>query len=86
MDFWLYPGALVSVNGPTKVTMISASPGEYPPPGATVIPPQSSLPPSVAIARMAEQAIAEQGEETKRAVAAATSHAPWEVTFQEKLA
>jgi hypothetical protein len=43
VDFWLYPGAYVNVNMPTKVTMVPVAPGEVPPPGVTVIPPQSSV-------------------------------------------
>lgn len=92
MDFWLYPGAYVNVNMPTKVTMIPAAPGEVPTAGMTVIPPQSPLPPSVSLIRAAEAANAEvqqQAVQANQAVQAAQAVdaavvPPWEVTFTEK--
>ena len=92
MDFWLYPGAYVNVNAPTKVTMTPAAPGEVPPAGVTVIPPQSPLPVHAALARAAEAqaAIVEQGIAANQAIQAASQAAPvdptppWEVTFTEK--
>ncbi len=84
MDFWLYPGAYVHVNAPTKVTMVPAAPGEIPPPGATVIPPQSPLPVQAAIARAveAQAEISAQATAANQAVQAAVP--PWEVTFTER--
>ncbi len=94
MDFWLFPGALVSVNAPTKVTMVAAAPGEVPPAGAMVIPTQSALPPPVALMRQMESA--RESLQTKAAEVAAMAQslqlpsepktAPWEVTFTEKKA
>ncbi len=90
MDFWLYPGAYVNVSAPTKVTMTPAAPGEVPPAGVTVIPPQSPLPIHAALARAAEaQAeISAQAAAANQAVQAATQAVepppPWEVTFTEK--
>ncbi len=90
MEFWLNPGALVSVNALTKVTMTPAAAGETPPPGATIIPPMSPL---TAMAQQTNAAMAANTEvATQAAIAAqaaqeAVSTAlakPWEVTFREK--
>lgn len=93
MDLWLNPGALLSVNSLTKVTMIQAAPGETPPPGATVIPPMT---PMAAMAHQAMRAAmaantevavnaAVAAQEAQEETSAATApHPPWEVTFREK--
>ncbi len=44
MNFWVYPGVYVSVDVPMKITMTPVMPGEVPPAGTTIIPPQTSSP------------------------------------------
>ncbi len=91
MDFWMRPGVAVQVNALTKVTMLAALPGEEPPPGAMVVPPDSALPPHVAMIRQAaehaSEAIAKQAAVANQAVKAASAEVPnpppWSVTFTE---
>ncbi len=61
MEFWFYPGALVSVNALTKVTMTPAAPNEVPPAGATVIPQQPPLTQAVRAGAIADLEVVRQG-------------------------
>ncbi len=88
MDFWLNPGVNIQVNSLTKVTMVPAAPGETPPAGAMVVPPQSPLPAAAAMIRQAQEANLEVAREAAIANQAVlesqTIHPPWSVTFTEQ--
>ncbi len=88
MDFWMRPGVQVNVNSLTKVTMVAAKPGEEPPPGAMVVPPESPLPAAAAMIRQAQEAnlqVAREAAIANQAVQdAAIAPTPWSVTFTEQ--
>lgn len=56
LEYWLYPGAAMTVSTLTKVQLTAAAPGEVPPQGAMVIPPQSSTAAAAQTVLAAQQA------------------------------
>ncbi len=71
MDFWLYPGVLMNVSVPMKITMIPVAPGEVPPPGTTIIPPQT--PTVTPMSQTIRAAVAANLETAKQGLDAATA-------------
>ncbi len=78
MDLYRYPGARMDVSSPAKVTITPLSPGEVPPPGSTIIPPQSPVTAAMHTIHAAQQAnvnLAKQAMESNQALAAQAAEA-----------
>ena len=67
-EYWMYPGVAMQVSVPMKLSLIPITPGETPPPGTTIIPPQTPMAATIRAAAAANLEVARQGEAAAAAV------------------